>query len=226
MKRQTEAFNYSEYYLGQQGQDYFIWQNQGNLQRGRINARKFQPYVRSDDTVLDFGCGSGALLYHLVCGHRIGVEINPAARTMARQSGIEIHTTLETVADQSIDVAISNHVLEHVLCPLEALRQLHSKLVSKGRLVLCVPIDDWRTQKQVDFSDVNHHLYTWTPLLMGNLLTEANFSIERVWIYTHAWPPAHWQMLDAHLPVWLFDLICNFTARRYKRRQLMALAKK
>ena len=119
-----------------------------------------------------------------------------------------------------------DYTLEHVLSPLEALRDVRSKLVVGGRLVLCVPIDDWRTQKLFDPRDVNHHLYTWTPLLLGNLLTEANYEVERVWIYTHAWPPSNWQRLDARLPTPVFDIICRLTALRYRRRQLMALARK
>ena len=122
-------------------------------------------------------------------------------------------------------MAISNHALEHVLCPVQTLRELREKLVQGGQLVVCVPIDDWRTEKQFKANDINNHLYTWTPLLMGNLLAEAAYEVDRVWVYTHAWP-SNWQKLDACIPVWLFDLICTFTAWRYKRRQIMAVAKR
>jgi hypothetical protein len=105
------------------------------------------------------------------------------------------------------------------------LHELHNKLVKKGRLVLCVPIDDWRTQKQFNPDDINHHLYTWTPLLMGNLLREAGYKIERIWVYTHAWPSA-WQKLDRFLPDWMFNFICTLTAWHHRRRQTMALATK
>jgi len=217
---------HSRHYGGQSGKDYFDYQNQGGSQRGKINARKFSKYIRAGDTVLDFGCGNGSLLSHLICEQRIGVEISPIARAEAKKSGLEIYATLTTVPNQSIDVIVSNHALEHVLCPIETLRVLHNKLLPGGRLVLCVPIDDWRTQKYVNLDDINHHLYTWTPLLLGHLLNEAGFKIERVWIYTHAWPISNWQKLDSLFPVWLFDLVCRFSAVRYKRRQIMALAMK
>jgi SAM-dependent methyltransferase len=224
MGSKTKEYASSDHYLGEKGRSYFAWQNEGDLQRGRINARKFTPFVRTSDTVLDFGCGNGALLFHLNCAQRIGVEVNPAAREAAERKGIEVHPTLESVADRSADVAVSNHALEHTLCPYETLRELRGKLLEKGRLVVCVPIDDWRTEKEFNPAEVNHHLYTWSPLLLGNLLTEAGYRVEQVWIYTHAWPPTHWRRLDALLPVRLFDWLCAFTAWRLKWRQIMAVA--
>lgn len=215
----------SSHYLGETGQNYFAQQNKGGFRRGRINARKFAPYIQPSDRVLDFGCGSGALLLHLNCKQRIGVEVNPAAIAEARAGGLEVHEALTTVSEQSVDVVVSNHALEHVPCPLRSLQELRSKLVPGGRLILCVPIDDWRNQKQIKPEDVNHHLYTWTPLLMGNLLGEADYQVEQVWVYTHAWPPYYWQRMDAYLPIWLFDLICVFYAWYYNRRQIMAIAR-
>jgi SAM-dependent methyltransferase len=225
MRLQRDQYPSSDHYLGEKGQAYFAWQNEGDLQRGRINARKFAAFVRSTDTVIDFGCGNGSLLFHLNSRRRIGVEVNPTARGAAEQIGTEVHATLETVPDRSANTAISNHALEHTLCPYETLRELRQKLLPQGRLVLCVPIDDWRTEKKFNPTDVNHHLYTWSPLLLGNLLTEAGYRVERVWIYTHAWPPTYWRRLDALLPVRLFDWVCAFTAWRLKWRQIMAVAR-
>ncbi|MFH1942568.1 MAG: class I SAM-dependent methyltransferase [bacterium] len=226
MGSQADQCASSDHYLGEKGRAYFAWQNKGELQRGRINARKFVTFVRSTDIVLDFGCGNGSLLFHLDCRRRIGVEINPIARAVAEQMGIEVHATLDTVPDKSVDTVISNHALEHTLCPYETLRALRGKLLEDGRLVLCLPIDDWRTQKAFVADDINHHLYTWSPLILGNLLIEAGYRPERIWLYTHAWPPTHWQKLDQILPARLFNILCYFTALRFKRRQIMAFATK
>jgi len=217
--------NGSNYYQGDQGKDYFSYQNEGGLQRGRINARKFNKYVEPNDVVLDFGCGNGSLLFHLNCQQKIGVEINPYASKVAEENGITVFSDVKQITDGSINMVISNHALEHVLCPLDVLKELRKKLVSDGRIILCLPIDDWRTQKSVEINEINHQLYTWTPLLIGNLLLEAGFSIISANVYTHAWPPKNWKKLDDTLPVWLFDIVCKITAVRFKRRQIIALAK-
>ncbi len=213
-------------YLGSSGTAYFAYQNSGGLRRGAINARKFAAYIKPDDVVLDFGCGSGALLYHLACRRRIGVEVNPSARDEAGKLGLEIYETLAPVDDNSVNLVISNHVLEHVLSPFETLCELRQKLAQRGKIVLCLPINDWRTEQSFDPNDINHHLYTWTPLLLGNLLGEAGYKLDRVWIYTHAWPPRYWQVLDRILPTKLFDMLCFITSVRLRRRQIMAIATK
>jgi SAM-dependent methyltransferase len=215
----------SPHYVDEHGQVYFAWQNQGGLQRGRINARKFARLIRPTDTVLDFGCGGGALLVNLRCKKRLGIEVNPAARAEAARSDLEVFENLSFVPDETADIVISNHTLEHVPCPLESCQSIRRKLKPGGMFALCVPIDDWRTEQGFDAKDINHHLYTWTPLLLGNLLTEAGFQVERIWVYTHAWP-SRWRQLDARLPVKVFDWICAFTSWRLKRRQLMAIARK
>lgn len=216
----------SRHYTGSQGEKYFSWQKQGGIQRGKINSRKFSRFIHHEDTVLDFGCGGGYLLSCINCKRKIGIEINPAARNEAINLGLEVYETLNDVQDGTINVVISNHALEHVLHPLAILQILYQKLSAGGKIVLCLPFDDWRTQKQYNPKDINHHLYTWTPLLIGHLLSEAGFIVQRTWIYSFAWPFNHWQYLNAHLPEWLFDQICKYTAWRYNQRQVMALALK
>ncbi len=216
----------SQRYLGKEGCKYFNFQNKGGDQRGRINVRKFAPYIQPNDRVLDFGCGGGWLLRNLECKHRIGVEINPTAHVVVKRNNIEVHETLADIANGSVDVVISNHALEHVPAPLTTLIELRRVLVPGGRIVLAVPIDDWRAGKTFTKPDINNHLYTWSPKLLGNLLCEAGFDVNKIWVYTHAWPPRYWQRLNKWLPVWLFDFACWFTALRLKRRQIMVVAEK
>lgn len=150
-------------YEGLAGQSYYAWQRRMGLMGGHLEARKFASSVESHDTVLDFGCGSGAMLRWLTCARRVGIDINPAARLEAAAGGVEVYARLAEVPPSSIDVVVSNHALEHVLSPYDVLCQLLRVLVPGGRLVICVPFDDWRTQRIYDPRDINHHLFTWTP---------------------------------------------------------------
>lgn len=213
-----------DHYLGEKGEAYLAWQDAGGVLDGEIESRKFQRLIRPGDTVVDFGCGAGNLLRALRCTRRIGVEANPAALARCREAGIEAHADLAEVPDGIADVVVSNHALEHVPAPIEALRQLRTKLKPRGRLCLVLPIDDWRATRRYDPGDKNRHLYTWTPQLLGNALSEAGFRVRSsdVWIRTHAWPKGH-QFLYRHLPEPLFDLACRLYSMLLRRRELAAV---
>lgn len=213
------------HYEGSSGEAYFDWQRQSGQAGGHIEARKFSTSVRPEDVVLDFGCGSGAMLRSIECARRIGIEVNPAARTAAVAEGIEVHAALSDIRPSSVDVVVSNHALEHVGDPLGVCRQLQEVLVPGGRLVLCLPVDDWRVQRSFRPGDRDHHLYTWTPQLVGNLLSDAGFLVVTSEILVHAWPPM-WKWLDAHLPPEAFDAACSLWARLRVRRQIIVRALK
>jgi SAM-dependent methyltransferase len=221
---QNVTYGASDRYLKRQGEDYFAYQKAIAESRGALLALKFERYIKPQDCVLDFGCGGGYLLKALNCTRKIGVEINPAAQSQAVMNGIQCHPVLDNVPDAIADVVISNHALEHVPFPIEALRQIREKLKPGGTLVLCVPADDWRTQKRYDPNDVNHHLHTWTPLLLGHTLSEAGFLVKtnEITILTHAWPPRV-DALCKCLPRAAFDMICGVFAVIRNRRQLLAV---
>lgn len=214
--------------MGQKGEEYFweVGQGRYGVLNGQIEAHKFRRLIRLTDTVLDFGCGSGGLLQTLECARRIGVEINPIALRCSIEVGNECYTDLSDVPDEVADVIISNHAREHVPYPIEALRQIRSKLKPEGILALCVPIDDWRVHKHYKSDDPHHHLHTWTIQLLGNTLSEAGFAVHdgAILVLTHAWP-RHYQFLYARLPLPLFDLLCTGWAILTKRRQLFAVVR-
>lgn len=218
---------WSTHYLGTEGERYYSWQRVHGEGGGIIDARSFQKYIRGKDCVLDFGCGGGFLLKNLSCGRRLGVEINPHARLVAGRNGIECFAALSELPDLYVDVAVSNHALEHVPAPIEILAELHGRIRPGGALVLKLPIDDWRTQCKINPDDINHHLYAWTPQLLFNCLTEAGFDKSRISIsvYTHAWFPAALKAYTV-LPEFVFDIACRSYAVLKRRRQLIAIATK
>lgn len=198
----------SNHYLGEKGEDYFRWQSGGGMFAGGINAHKFSHLVQPNSTVLDFGCGGGFLLATLNCQRRIGVEINPVARRHAQSLGVDCFAAAEDVPDGVADLIISDHALEHVPFPIGALNTLRQKLKPSGLLSICVPIDNWRHEKRYDPMDRNHHLHTWTPLLLGHTLTEAGFAVKSIYARTFAWPERWTVACYGRLPFWAFHAIC------------------
>jgi SAM-dependent methyltransferase len=216
-------YGVSDRYIGREGEEYFAWQNSLAHVGGRIEAGKFAPYIQPSDCVLDFGCGGGYTLKYLHCARRLGVEINPAARGIATQNGIEVYASVAEIENATVDVLISNHAIEHVPYPIEAIRALRTKLKPGGSFVLVLPLDDWRNQRRYLATDINHHLHTWTPQLLGNTLAEAGFdpNLFEIHILTHAWfPGAH--KVFSKVPNKMFDVLCALFSMMVRRRQLVA----
>lgn len=169
------------------GRDYFDWQSGIGQFSAVADGFKFRDFISPSDRVVDFGCGGRFLLASLPCGARKGVEINPVAREECRRQGIEAHASLDEMPDGWADVAISNHALEHVTQPLDTLQLLMRKLRPGGRAVFVVPCEGYRTRYYENNRD--NHLYTWSPINLGNLFRSAGFTVERVERVAHRWPP-------------------------------------
>ena len=137
---------------------------------------------------------------------------------------IETFDSLVDVPDGVADVAISNHCLEHILTPLETLRELRRKLKPLALHVLVVPFDDWRkkTHRTWRSGDVDNHLYTWSPLNLGNLLTEAGFNVDTCKVMTGAWHPRFFWILRRLHPR-AFAIICYIFGIISNRREIVAV---
>jgi SAM-dependent methyltransferase len=189
---------------------YFDWQAPIGEFGGWANRSKFEAYVRPDARVLDFGCGGGFLLRGIACAKKVGVEPNAAAADVARRNGLEVFASADEVPDDYVDLIVSNHALEHVPEPLGALHSLRRKLRPDGTAVFVVPCESIGYRYRP--GDVNHHLYSWSPMCLGNLFTEAGFRVVESEPYIHKWPPGY--RLVARLGGRaLFDLACRLYGR-------------
>jgi SAM-dependent methyltransferase len=154
---------------------------------GMANKFKFQDDIKADDTVLDFGCGGGFLLKNISCKHKIGIEINEVARKHCLSLGIECYDSLDKVKDESIDVVISNHCLEHVENPFAAISQLYKKIKPGGKIIIVIPLDSYRYTWAPN--DVNNHFYSFSPMNLGNLLQSVGFKNIKTGPLLHKWVP-------------------------------------
>ncbi|MCA9248309.1 MAG: class I SAM-dependent methyltransferase [Planctomycetales bacterium] len=228
------ATDTSTHYLGEQGAKYYREKFGDRMLFGRlIQLEYFRPYCHEDRDLLDFGCSDGLSLRTLPARTRIGIEVNPSAidrgRQLAKEQGVAVEflSSLGEVADESIDLAISNHCLEHVPSPLDALREIHRVLRPGGRLVLVVPFDDWRDKKNRSWrpDDPDHHLFTFCPLNLGNLVGEAGLHCENVEVCRTAWSPRiFW--VDRVFGRTAFRLACQILSRWLRRVEILCIATK
>ena len=172
----------SEHY----NKEYFDWQRPLGEFGGWANLTKFEEYISPDDSVLDFGCGGGFLLKNIECKKKVGIEINPEAAKIAVENGAEVYLSSDAVPDNYVDKIISNNALEHALHPLSELKNLYKKLKTGGLIIFVVPCES--ITYEYTPNDINHHLYSWSPMCIGNLFTEAGFEVLESKPYIHKWP--------------------------------------
>lgn len=202
-----ETPDQDERVAGHYDEKYFSWHRKLE-DCSFANVGHFSAFVGLADRVLDFGCGSGKILGLLKVGQKIGVEPNESAHPRARENGLTVFRTLDEIEDESIDVAISNSALEHCLDPLGELKRVLQKLRPGGKAVFVVPCETIRVAWRPN--DRNWHIFTWSPMCIGNLFSEAGFSVQSSERLRHKWPPKS-SFLVRILPGSLFQLACKIT---------------
>lgn len=156
----------------------------------RARAELFQSQVAGTDVVLEWGCGAGWNLATLRAGHRFGMDIEPALQSQVEASGAEFVATTRTLADASIDVVIAHHSLEHAPDPLSVLVELERLLRPGGRLLLTVPYENTRAERHYNPAEPNHHLFSWNPQTLGNLVTLTGLRVESAGLRSYGYDRA------------------------------------
>ena len=194
--------------------DYFEWQRKIGMFGGKANCFKFKKSIKPNDTVIDFGCGGGYLLQNLNCSERLGIEVNESAHQQIIENSakpfISPKALLDDRGEECADVIVSNNALEHTLNPLLELKSLIPLLKRGGKIHFVVPCDNisyrWAP------NDINFHLYSWSPMNLGNLFVEAGFEVIKVKPYIHKWPPFY-QKIQKVFGWSVFNLLCRIWGR-------------
>lgn len=153
----------------------------------RARAEKLQPLIQPVDVVLEYGAGAGWNLADLRCARRIGMDVAEFLRPEVEARGIEFVTSTQALADMSVDVLLCHHALEHVLDPVGALAEMRRLLKPDGRLLLWVPFEDERRHRHFERGEKNHHLYSWNPQTLGNLVEECGFHVHTAGLAHYGW---------------------------------------
>jgi|SRR4028119_2155419 2-polyprenyl-3-methyl-5-hydroxy-6-metoxy-1,4-benzoquinol methylase len=170
-------------YTGESGKEYHTAVHSGDryIQEvvARERARKLQPFVTPDDTVLEFGVGTGLNLLYLQCKRRVGYDPSDAGSETLTGAGIDFTTNIDSLQGEQFSLVICHHVLEHVPDPVSVLEQIWKFLLPGGRLLLCVPFEVQNRYRNFSPNDPDRHLFSWNVLTLGNLVSSVGFSIER-----------------------------------------------
>jgi SAM-dependent methyltransferase len=188
---------------------YFKYQKKIGSFGGLANKFKFQRFISKDDYVLDYGCGGGFLLDQLACKKKIGFEINNIAKKYLRENfKFSVVDKMIELEDNSLDLVISNHCLEHVSNPINVISQLYNKIKKNGKIVIYVPHDKYNYR--FSNSDIDNHYYSFSPSNLGNIIKECGFEIIELGTLLHRWPPYYLKIYK------LFGLnIFHFLSRIY-----------
>ena len=149
----------------------------------------FVDNVNEGDTVLDIGCGNGALTYDVAkkAGQVVGIDLNEKSISLARQrysrGNIEYicGNVLNDLPDERFDVVILSNVLEHIDERVEFLKRLRAMA---PKFLIRVPLinRDWITlyKKEigVDYRLDKEHYVEYTLETFGDELRDAGLGIE------------------------------------------------
>lgn len=208
---------------GHYDESYFDWQKRIGEFGARLSAKAFQPFIKEDMVVVEFGSGGGYLLNNLSAKEKKGIEINDIARQTARQMGIDSVKNISEIPDDYADIIISTHVLEHVMNPFGALCELRDKLKDGGMVVFHVPNEPCDTEYVR--SEVNNHLYTWNCLTLGNLFKAAGYFVYSVQNVQEVWP-RHFLEVEREVSPQLFEDICEIGGRAFNENRCIIVAYK
>lgn len=110
---------------------------------------------------------------------------------------------------------ISNHAIKHVPAPLSELKKLKRLLKPGGKIAFYVPCESiYMAYKR---HDVSQHLFTCSPMCLGNLSSTIGYVIEESAPYFHQWPPKNYRRIARWGSRRIFDLCCRLYAHWGRR---------
>jgi SAM-dependent methyltransferase len=158
-------------------------------------ADKYEPLYQVGRRVVDIGCGDGHLCAEL-SGQGwpsvVGVDISKTRVARARELYPNLtffDTPLAKVCEkQSLDLIVMEALIEHLLRPMETMREYYEFLAPGGRIVLTTPNMDsgefrFLGKRWTSMLAPHAHIFLFSPASIRRLLSEAGFNVEAVGNY-------------------------------------------
>lgn len=155
----------------------------------------------SKPIIMDIGCSDGSLLAEIQMDNKydlIGVEYNLDKANEASAKGIKVYQgdfEAVDIPNNSVDVIIMNHLLEHVYNPKDTLNKAYEVLKPGGTILGQLPnIDSWDAALFGKYWGGGHaprHIYHFTPITLDRCLKETGFSDIKIKPALHT---GHWAL--------------------------------
>lgn len=156
----------------------------------RKRAENYKKLIGSRGNILDVGCADG---HHFDILNKFGnwkftgIEFNDKVAEIGRKAGREIYTdTLENhnFDGRTFDLIIMNHLLEHVIDPVETLNAANRLLNPSGYLVGEIPniksLDYFVFRKYWGGLHIPRHIYFFNPITLSKLMERCSFNIRNI----------------------------------------------
>jgi SAM-dependent methyltransferase len=140
---------------------------------------RYVPQIATPGRVLDLGCGDGKFLNRLKARGWQTYGIEPSSDAAFRKH----HRLADVPQDRSFDFAVLNHVLEHLLDPLDTMRRLAGSLRDGGLLFVSTPrLDTLPEHRDLKYClSAHRHVMSFSETCLRGLLARAGFgSIARI----------------------------------------------
>jgi SAM-dependent methyltransferase len=148
-----QSYNYADRPLGRYSMYWFARRYYAHL------VRRFAPKQRATNRLLEMGSGLGHLLGLLQDDfHCVGFDIALYAARQTQQNALKGSALvasadrLTVFADQSFDAVVALHLVEHLVDPQAALREVNRMLTPGGLFLFATPNPDYslRPLKHID----------------------------------------------------------------------------
>ncbi len=188
--------------------------------RAKIALTKFFSGYDTRKKILDFGCGLGQNIYKLP--NAVGYDISRFGVEFCKKKGINATNDLTALPDESFDIVLSAHVLEHHPNPGEMLGHIFSKLKKGATLILVIPHE---VHGKAQYSlDLNQHLFSWNFRTINNLLLTTGFVVRKNKYIRGA---GYYKLLWlAKINFGLYRMTTNLLSRLTGIKEMMIIAEK
>ncbi len=146
--------------------------------------KRLLPFSTEEDSLLEFGSGSGAFLRvgNSYFDNVIGIELDKKSQNFIKTSGQQVYTKLHDIKDKTFDIIVLFHVLEHLPNPIQFLKELKSFLKPSGKIFIEVPhIEDplislYDIEDFKDFYFCSAHLHYFSMQSLRNCVEKSGLS--------------------------------------------------